>query len=83
MRPWSPMGGVQRVKQPEQLVGRQLRGTPAERQRIQPNRRAVSRRINQHNVSNPIRRDALQHVRDQIALRLDHHHRPASRACLE
>ena len=78
MRPWSPMRRVQRVEQPKQLIGDQLRGATTKRQRIQTNRALGIGRIEQHHIADTLRWDALQHVGDQVALRLDHHHRPAS-----
>ena len=76
------MGSVQRVEHAEQLIGGQLRGTTAERQRIQTHWPLRVERINEHHVANPLRRDALQGRLDQVAFGLDHHHGPARRQCL-
>jgi hypothetical protein len=76
------MRHVQRVEQPEQLVGCQLWRTPAERQRIEPDRPLGVSRVEQHHVGETLGRDAPQHVGDQVALRLNHHHRPARRHVL-
>ena len=50
-RPRSPVRRMQAVKQTEQLIGHQLRGTTMEGQRIETDRALGVGRIEQHHVT--------------------------------